>query len=147
MRKGNERGKAEENGTWASAHRDKWGQLTPWKGKGALTPLTKILRTPRKGKEFCAVVIYSSGRSVIKMATSLAPSVKFTVPAFSPLVVRCDRRLALSADIAGTPSPRVSWYLNHTPLNVADDRAEYRLNSDGSGAFGGERQCVENCNK
>ena len=67
------------------------------------------------------------------MASSLgAPSVKFTVPTFSPLVVRCDRRLALSADIAGSPSPCVRWYLNRTPL--AGDGPEYRLNSDGAGA-------------
>ena len=65
------------------------------------------------------------------MATS-PPSVKFSFPTYSPYVVRCDRRLALSADIAGSPSPRVSWYLNRTQL--ADNGPEYRLNSDGSGA-------------
>ena len=65
------------------------------------------------------------------MATS-APSVKFSFPTSSPYLVRCDRRLALTADIAGSPSPRVSWYLDRTPL--AGDGPEYRLNSDGSGA-------------
>jgi len=65
------------------------------------------------------------------MAATSAPSVKFSFPTASPYVVRCDRQLALSAEIAGSPSPRVRWYLNRTPL--AENGPEYRLNSDGSG--------------
>jgi len=66
------------------------------------------------------------------MATA-APSVKFSFPTISPYVVRCDRRLALSADIAGSPSPRVHWYLNRTQL--AGDGQDYSLDSDGSGSI------------
>jgi len=70
------------------------------------------------------------------MATTstAAPSVKFSFPTYSPLVVRCDRRLALSADIEGTPSPHVRWFLNRTPLAADSDGPEYRLNTDRTGA-------------